>query len=87
MLLATATVLHRVYTFDSSISATVGWGVLLSAALSAFSYWHCVTDEIVMHSITFGKFPERRSCGRHILKIKKYVHCFQQIAEVMTNEN
>jgi dihydroceramidase len=56
MLLATATVLHRVYTFESSTQATVAWGIGLSAALSAFSWWHCWTDEIVMHSIVFGKF-------------------------------
>jgi len=56
MLLATATVLHRVFTFDKSISYTVIYGAILSAAMTAFSTWHCVTDELVMHSVLFGRF-------------------------------
>jgi len=54
MLLATATVLHRVFTFDKSISYTVIYGAILSAAMTAFSTWHCVTDELIMHSVLFG---------------------------------
>ncbi|TVY29219.1 Alkaline ceramidase [Lachnellula hyalina] len=29
-------------------------GAILSAAMTAFSTWHCVTDELVMHSALFG---------------------------------
>ncbi|TVY31659.1 Alkaline ceramidase [Lachnellula subtilissima] len=54
MLLATATVLHRVFTFDKSIAYTVTYGAILSAAMTAFSTWHCVTDELIMHSVLFG---------------------------------
>lgn len=55
MLLATATVLHRVFTFDKSIQYTVIYGAILSAAMAAFSIWHCVTDELIMHSVLFGE--------------------------------
>lgn len=54
MLIATAAVLHRVYTFNRSTSYTIGFGILLTSALVAFSTWHCVTDETTMHSLTFG---------------------------------
>ncbi|TVY41881.1 Alkaline ceramidase [Lachnellula occidentalis] len=54
MLLATATVLHRVFTFDKSISYTVTYGAVLSAGMITFSTWHCVTDELIMHSVLFG---------------------------------
>jgi dihydroceramidase len=54
MLIATGTVLHRVYTFDQSRATTVGSAILLTAALTAFSIWHCVTDELVVHPILFG---------------------------------
>lgn len=54
MLIATAPVLHRVYTFDKTLSVTVWSGVALTAVLTTFSIWHCVTDEIVMHSLVFG---------------------------------
>lgn len=64
MLLATATVLHRVFTFDKSISYTVTHGAILSAIMIAFSIWHCVTDELVMHSVMFGEFSPT-SCWKH----------------------
>jgi dihydroceramidase len=54
MLIATATVLHRVYTFDRTLPITVWSGITLTVALSAFSVWHCITDELVMHSVIFG---------------------------------
>jgi len=54
MLVAVATVMHRVYTFDTSSATTVVSGLGLTAALTLFSIWHCVTDEIVLHSIIFG---------------------------------
>jgi dihydroceramidase len=65
MLLATATVLHRVFTFDKSISCTVIYGAILSAAMTAFSTWHCVTDELIMHSVLFGTLILwKRKCRR-----------------------
>jgi len=54
MLVATATVLHRVFTFDTSATYTAVFGVLLSTALSAFAVWHCWADETHFHSILFG---------------------------------
>jgi len=54
MLIATATVLHRVCTFDKSLSTTVTSGIGITAVMTAFSTWHCITDETVMHSVLFG---------------------------------
>jgi dihydroceramidase len=54
MLIATATVLHRVFTFDKSLSITVTSGLLITAIMAAFSTWHCITDELTMHSVLFG---------------------------------
>lgn len=54
MLVATATVIHRVYTFDSSASYTAVFGVVLTTALTAFATWHCWTDETHMHSLLFA---------------------------------
>lgn len=54
MLIATATVLHRVYTFDKSMSTTAIAGVGITAFMAIFSTWHCYMDEITMHSILFG---------------------------------
>lgn len=54
MLIATATVLHRVYTFDKSLSTTAIAGVGITAFMTIFSTWHCYMDEITMHSILFG---------------------------------
>jgi len=54
MLLATGTVLHRVYTFDKSLNYTITFGLGLTTILTAFAIWHCVTDETIMHSIIFG---------------------------------
>lgn len=54
MLLATATVLHRIHTFDTSTTTTVVAGLVMATLLTAFSIWHCVTDEIVMHALLFG---------------------------------
>ncbi|PBP15506.1 alkaline phytoceramidase [Diplocarpon rosae] len=53
MLAAVATVYHRVSTFDKSLSVTVISGCVITALMAAFSVWHCVTDEITMHSVLF----------------------------------
>lgn len=55
MLIATATVLHRVYTFDQTLAVTVWAGVAMTAALAAFSVYHCFTDSLLAHSGLFGK--------------------------------
>lgn len=55
MLVATATVLHRVYTFDQTLAITVWTGIALTAALAAFSVYHCFTDSLLAHSALFGK--------------------------------
>ena len=54
MLIAVATVLHRVFTFDTSLTTTILSGLALTAVMTIFSTWHCLTDEIVMHSVLFG---------------------------------
>lgn len=54
MLLATATVMHRVYTYDDTPLHAVLKGLGLAAFLTVFSVWHCLSDEIVGHSILFG---------------------------------
>jgi dihydroceramidase len=54
MLIATATVLHRVFTFDKSATTTVIAGIAITAVMTAFSTWHCIMDEITMHSVLFG---------------------------------
>jgi dihydroceramidase len=54
MLLAVGTVLHRVYTFDSTPLRASLAGLGLATMLIAFGVYHCVTDEVVMHSVVFG---------------------------------
>ncbi|PBP19980.1 hypothetical protein BUE80_DR009213 [Diplocarpon rosae] len=54
MLAAVATVYHRVSTFDKSLSATVISGCIITVLMAAFSVWHCVADEITMHSVLFA---------------------------------
>jgi len=54
MLVATATVIHRVFTFDKSLPITVISGAAITAVMTIFSTWHCITDEITMHSVLFG---------------------------------
>ena len=55
MLVAVATVVHRVFTFDKSLSTTIVVGTVIVGTMTAFSAWHCITDEITMHSVLFGK--------------------------------
>jgi dihydroceramidase len=55
MLIATATVLHRVYTFDQSLAVTVWAGIAMTVALATFSVYHCFTDSLLAHSALFGK--------------------------------
>jgi dihydroceramidase len=54
MLLATATVLHRVYTYDNEPIQAGLKGLGLAAFLTLFAIWHCWTDEIAGHAILFG---------------------------------
>lgn len=54
MLFATATVLHRVYTFDKTPKETIIWGGALAAFLVAFSVYHCWADEVVFHGLIFA---------------------------------
>jgi dihydroceramidase len=55
MLVATATVLHRVYTFDQTLVVTAWTGIAITAALAVFSVYHCFTDSLLAHSALFGK--------------------------------
>jgi dihydroceramidase len=55
MLIATATVLHRVYTFDQTLAVTVWFGIALTGLLAAFSVYHCFTDQLFAHSALFGE--------------------------------
>jgi dihydroceramidase len=61
MLIATATVIHRVFTFDKSLSTTIVAGSTITAFMAVFIAWHCITDEIVMHSVLFGALPPTQS--------------------------
>jgi len=54
MLLATAFVLHRVFTFDKTLTVTVTSGIIAATLMSIFVFWHCWTDELVMHEWLFG---------------------------------
>jgi hypothetical protein len=54
MLIATSTVLHRVFTFDKSLKAAVYFGLVLTALMTGFITWHCIMDETLMHPILFG---------------------------------
>jgi len=54
MLLATSAVLHRVFTFNTTLSTTLGVGAWIASTIALFSIWHCMTDEIIMHSILFA---------------------------------
>lgn len=55
MLIATSTVVHRVFTYDKSLRYTVVTGVSLFVSMVAFVAWHCITDETLMHPVLFGK--------------------------------
>ncbi|RDL37648.1 Uncharacterized protein BP5553_05081 [Venustampulla echinocandica] len=54
MLFATATVLHRLLTFDKPLATTIYYGLAITTIVGAFSIWHCVTNELIMHSIVFA---------------------------------
>ncbi|KAL2071737.1 hypothetical protein VTL71DRAFT_12972 [Oculimacula yallundae] len=54
MLVAVATVMHRVLTFDKSLSTTVISGTVFAGVMTAFSIWHCVSDELIMHNVLFA---------------------------------
>jgi dihydroceramidase len=54
MLIATSAVLHRVFTFNTTLSTTLGVGAWITSTIMLFSLWHCMTDEITMHSVLFG---------------------------------
>lgn len=55
MLIATSTVLHRVFTFDKSLAVAVSSGLISFVLMAAFITWHCIVDETAMHSVLFGK--------------------------------
>lgn len=55
MIVATATVLHRVFTFDKSLSTTAISGLIGATLMASFATWHCWMDELVMHQVLFGK--------------------------------
>lgn len=57
MHIATATVLHRVFTFDKSLFMTVSSGLISAVLMAAFITWHCITDELIMHCVLFGNRP------------------------------
>lgn len=54
MLFATATVLHRVYTFNKTPKETIIWGGALAGFLIGFSIYHCIADEVVFHGLIFA---------------------------------
>jgi len=54
MLLAVALVMHRVYTANKSITTTVVSGAVLGALLVGFSIWHCITDDLAWHQLSFA---------------------------------
>ncbi|KAG0652352.1 Alkaline ceramidase YDC1 [Hyphodiscus hymeniophilus] len=54
MHIATLTVLHRVMTFDKSLTLTISSGLISALLMIAFIAWHCMTDELIVHSILFG---------------------------------
>jgi len=54
MLIATAFVLHRVFTFDKSLTLTITSGLIAASLMSVFVTWHCWMDEVVMHDVLFG---------------------------------
>lgn len=54
MLIATSTVLHRVFTFDKSLSFAVSSGLIGAIFMAVFITWHCIVDETFMHSVLFG---------------------------------
>jgi hypothetical protein len=54
MLIATATVLHRVFTFDKSLVVAVNFGLVTVALMAGFITWHVTADETLMHPIVFG---------------------------------
>jgi dihydroceramidase len=54
MLFVTGIVLHRIVTVGTSTAYTIWVGVSLTTFLVILSYVHCATDELIMHSVTFG---------------------------------
>jgi Ceramidase len=54
MLFVTGIVLHRIVTAATSSAYTIWVGVSLTTFLVILSYVHCATNELIMHSITFG---------------------------------
>jgi Ceramidase len=54
MLFVTGIVLHRIVTVATSTAYTIWVGASLTTFLVILSYVHCATDELIMHSITFG---------------------------------
>lgn len=54
MLLATSTVLHQVFSVGKTPQQTLKLGMIIYGCLTAFTIYHCVTDELIMHQVIFG---------------------------------
>jgi dihydroceramidase len=54
MLVASGLSTHHVFTFQSSRTKSILAGLGFGGFLTAFSVWHCITDETGMHSLIFG---------------------------------
>jgi dihydroceramidase len=54
MLFATASVLHRIFTFDASPRLQLNTALTLFAFMVGFSTWHVITDELAGHALLFG---------------------------------
>jgi dihydroceramidase len=70
MLIATATVLHRVFTFDKSLTVAVSSGLISAGVMALFIAWHCIVDETLVHSIVFGIYSSISYPSK--LTIQKY---------------
>jgi dihydroceramidase len=54
MLINTGIVLQRLFTFSTSRSYTIAFTVVLTVSLLAIASYHCITDEWLVHVVTFG---------------------------------
>lgn len=53
MLLTTTPVLHRVLTVNSSQRTSTALAILLGILLVSFAAFHVITDELILHAVTF----------------------------------
>ena len=54
MLLATSTVLHQVFSVDKTPKQAMNVGIIIYTSLAAFTLYHCITDELILHQVFFG---------------------------------